>query len=427
MPMRVCPKCRAQYPTEDRFCRNDQHVLAEPIDIQRIGTQVGNYFLLSILGRGGMGTVYSGEHVYIGKKVAVKVLHQRFAKYDEAIQRFLREARAASSINHPNIVDVTDFGPMPDSGVFFVMEHLEGTSLEDLIEAGGAIPLHRGLNIANQIALALAMAHDKGVIHRDLKPENIMLIEKPGRREIVRTVRTRSPNDTSPRSKFVVEREKKYDFVKLLDFGIAKVLATHGEHVPGQTMQGAVFGTPEYMSPEAARGEEVDHRADIYSLGVILFDMLTGRPPFEAEAASDVLKMQIERPAPSPRKANPNVEITDAAEALILRAMSKHPADRHQSMDEFRDELQYCYGSIAFKRNAAQLLGEAALGVEGRGKRLTDELSEWMNSDDEPRLNMEQARMLAMANAADRTLRDSLPPDEQERLARAVDDALDDE
>ncbi len=424
--MRVCPRCRAEYPAQERFCTTDQSVLVEQIDVDRIGTQVGNYFLLDILGRGGMGTVYSGEHVYIGKKVAVKVLHHRFAKYEEAIQRFLREARAASSINHPNIVDVTDFGPMPDSGVFFVMEYLQGKSLEDMIEQLGPIPLHRALNVANQISLALAAAHDKGVIHRDLKPENIMLIERPGRRELVRTIENKADDDT-PTARYVVEKEQKYDFVKLLDFGIAKVLASQGEHQPGQTMQGAVFGTPEYMSPEAARGDEVDHRADIYSVGVILFDMLVGRPPFEAQAAAEVLAMQINQPTPSPRKANPHVEITENAEALILRAMSKDPKKRHQSMDEFRDELQACYGTIAFKRNASAVLGDdSVVGVEGRAKRLTDELDEWLNSD-QPQLTPEDARVMAMVNAAEQSFSEAMSPEEQERVAAALDAALDDE
>lgn len=421
--MRVCPRCRAEYSGSERFCSRDQNVLVEQVDIDRIGTQVGNYFLLDILGRGGMGTVYSGEHVYIGKKVAVKVLHHRFAKYEEAIQRFLREARAASSINHPNIVDVTDFGPLPDGGVFFVMEYLEGTSLEDMIEREGPIPLHRALNIANQIALALAAAHDQGIVHRDLKPENIMLIERPGRREIVRTL----PEGGNGPPRYVVEKEKKYDFVKLLDFGIAKVLAVQGENLPGQTMQGAVFGTPEYMSPEAARGDPVDHRADIYSLGVILFDMLCGRPPFEAEAAADVLSMQIHNPAPSPRATNPHVEITEAAEALIFKAMAKDPAQRHQSMDEFREELQFCYGSIAFKRHAAAIVGDTPPGPQSRQKRLTDELSEWMADAEQPRLSPEEARMVAIVNAAEQVFAEALPPEEQERLADALDRALEDD
>jgi serine/threonine-protein kinase len=289
-----------------------------------------------------------------------------------------------------------------------------------MIEARGPLPLHRALNIANQMALALAVAHDKGVIHRDLKPENIMLIERPGRRQLVRSVPGRGDE------KFVVEREEKYDFVKLLDFGIAKVLATHGEHVPGQTMQGAVFGTPEYMSPEAARGDEVDHRADIYSVGVILFDMLVGRPPFEAQAAAEVLAMQINRPTPSPRKTNPHVEITEGAEQLILCAMQKDPALRHQSMDEFRDELQSCYGSVAFKRNARAQVGADARGPEGRTRPLTDELDEWLHADS-PQLSRDDAELMAIVKAAEKTFSQEMSPEEQERVAAALDAALDDD
>lgn len=364
----------------------------------RIGTTVGNYHLGEILGRGGMGTVYAGEHIYIGRKVAVKVLHQRFAKYEEAVQRFLREARAASSINHPNIVDVTDFGPMPESGVYFVMEYLQGQSLEDIIEVQGAIPLHRALNVANQIALALAAAHETGIIHRDLKPDNIMLIRKPGRRDLVRTL----PDAVGGAgSRFVVEREPEYDFVKVLDFGIAKVITPDDVSV-GQTLQGAVFGTPEYMSPEAARGDEVDLRADIYSLGVILFDMLTGHPPFEADAAAEVLNMHINAAPPLARDSAPGIEITELAERLIFRTMAKDPAERYQSMDALRADLQRCYGSVAYKRNAASIPGVMSRGREARARRLTEELDEWLQSD-QSRLSVEEVRAIAAAAWRDRT------------------------
>src|SRR5678816_90625 len=183
------------------------------------------------------------DSIYIKKPVAVKVLHAQFARYQEAIHRFLREARAATSINHPNIVDVTDFGILADGPVYFVMEYLDGKSLEDLIEKEGAVELHRALNIANQIALALDAAHAVGVIHRDLKPDNIMLLKRPGRRDLVRML---------PDQNWITEREESYDFVKVLDFGIAKVLVQ--DELMAETVQGAVFGTPEYMSPEAARG-----------------------------------------------------------------------------------------------------------------------------------------------------------------------------
>jgi serine/threonine protein kinase len=417
--MRVCPRCRTRFPTGERFCLNDSAVLVEEFDMARIGTTVGSYYLDQILGRGGMGTVYSGEHIYIRKRVAVKILHAQFAKYQEAVNRFLREARAASSINHPNIVDVTDFGPMPDGGVFFVMEYLDGTSLEDAIEREGALELHRGLNVGNQIALALEAAHEKGIIHRDLKPDNIMLLARPGRRDLVRMVDEADPLG------YVTEREPSYDFVKVLDFGIAKVL-TPDELGAHETLQGAVFGTPEYMSPEAARGEDVDHRSDVYSLGVILFDMLTGRPPFEAQAANDVLAMQVNQLPPSPREFAPHREITERAERLILKALAKDPARRHQNMAEFRDELQQSYGTVAYKRNA-NAPGVVPAGKEARRKRLTEELDDWLQSDNSS-MSIEQARMLAMIEhaeaPAEAATSRSLSHADEQRLASALDKAL---
>jgi serine/threonine-protein kinase len=250
------------------------------------------------------------------------------------------------------------------------------------------------------MSLALAAAHDKGIIHRDLKPDNIMLIRRPGRRELVRQIETRGS------TKYVVEKEGEYDFVKILDFGIAKVL-TPDEHGPKQTLAGAVFGTPEYMSPEAARGEEVDERADIYSAAVILFDMITGRPPFEAQAAAEVLAMQINEPPPPARSIAPGLEITEAAERLILRCMSKNPDDRLQSMDAFRDELQECYGSVAFRRNHRST-HLPPTGKFNRKRRLTEELDEWLHGSGQG-LSLEEARALALAEAARDQMFDDSP------------------
>jgi serine/threonine-protein kinase len=391
----------------------------------RLGTLVGNYRLDKILGRGGMGTVYSGEHVYIKKPVAVKVLHPQFARYTEAVNRFLREARAASSINHPNIVDVTDFGLLGDGLVYFVMEFLDGKSLEDVIEREGAVELHRAINIANQMALALEAAHDQGVIHRDLKPDNVMLLARPGRRDLVRLA-TGDPHGPGGSSGMIEQpvtvKESTWDFVKLLDFGIAKVLIP--DELTAETVQGAVFGTPEYMSPEAARGEDVDHRADIYSLGVILFDMLTGRPPFEAQAANEVLQMQIHRPPPSPREFAPHREITEAAEKVILKAMQKDASRRYQNMGELRIDLQNAYGSISFRRHAVGLPGR---GKDPRQKRLTEEIEDWMQSDSSG-MSLEQAKMLALVEQADKAFSgEALSPADAENLANALDRALDDD
>ena len=365
--MRICPLCRAGYPDDEELCRRDVSRLVEPGDLARIGTTIGGYHLRDIVGRGGMGIVYIGEHPRLGARAAVKVLDPRLARDRDAVERFLREARAASSIHHPNIVDVTDFGAMPDGSAYFAMEYLDGTSLEDRIERRGALPLHDGLNVANQLGLALAAAHDAGIVHCDLKPENIMLIPRRGRRQLVRRIAANLDDDGAGAMRaagFVIEKEREYDFVKILDFGIAKVARGEGEFHAGTRGEArgsapisadARYGTPEYMSPEAARGEEVDHRSDIYSTGVILFDMLTGRPPFEAAAAADVLAMQMNRMPPSPREIAPHLEITEAAERLIFKAMAKQPDRRHQSMAEFRDELEHCYGSVLYKRHASGL------------------------------------------------------------------------
>lgn len=414
--MKVCPRCLTRFPTSERFCLHDSAVLVEEEDIARLGKQMGNYRLDRILGRGGMGTVYSGEHIYIKKPVAVKVLHPQFARYQEAIHRFLREARAASAINHPNIVDVTDFGILQEGPVYFVMEFLEGTSLEDLIEKDGAVELHRALNIANQMALALEAAHDQGVIHRDLKPDNIMLLKRPGRRDLVRMV---------PGQNWITEREESYDFVKILDFGIAKTLIA--DELSAETVQGAVFGTPEYMSPEAARGEEVDHRADVYSLGVILFDMLCGRPPFEAQQSSDVLAMHIHNAPPSPREYAPHREITEMAEQTILKAMQKNPAHRYQSMGEFRKDLEGAYGSIMYRRHGAPVAGIQPLGQDSRKKRLTEEIDEWIASDASS-ISIEDAKMMALVETAEKSFAPAaVSAREAERLATALDRAFEDD
>jgi serine/threonine-protein kinase len=417
--LKVCPRCFTRFPDGERFCLHDSAVLVEEEDIARLGTSIGNYRLDKILGRGGMGTVYAGEHIYIKRPVAVKILHPQFAKYQEAIHRFLREARAATSINHANIVDVTDFGILAEGPVYFVMEYLEGKSLEDLIEKEGAVELHRALNIANQIALALEAAHGTGVIHRDLKPDNIMLLKRPGRRDLVRM----APDQGS----WITEREESYDFVKVLDFGIAKVMVA--DELMADTVQGAVFGTPEYMSPEAARGEDVDHRADVYSLGVILFDMLCGRPPFEAPQSSEVLSMHIHTPPPSPREFAPHREITEMAEGVILKAMQKDPGKRYQDMVEMRRDLANAYGSISYRRNAAPSTGLPRVDESARApkKRLTEELDEWITSDGSG-MSVEQARMMSLVETAEKAFTPtSMSPVEAERLANALDRALDDD
>ena len=310
----------------------------------RAGTTVGKYKLHEIIGRGGMGVVYRGEHVYIGKEVAVKILHDGYGGRDESIKRFLREARAASLINHPNIVDVTDFGKSSDGTVFFVMEYLQGEPLDAVLSRDRRLDLLRAITIVNQAAGALGAAHSKGIVHRDLKPENMMLTPREGRRELIRQFIDEQGMHT------VSEREKGFDFVKILDFGVAKV--RDPEASEGRvTQQGVVFGTPEYMAPETARVGISDPRTDVWALGVIFYEMLTGMVPFAGDTAVDVMLKVVSEPVIPPRTRAPGIEITAEAEQLIMRALAKDPRQRQQSMEELYDELQRCYGSVRYRRS----------------------------------------------------------------------------
>jgi len=226
-----------------------------------VGQTVGNYDITAKLGEGGMGTVFLAEHPVIGSKVALKAILPQFARSAEVFSRFVNEAKAVNQIGHDHIIDITDFGITPAGDYYFMMEYLEGQGLGEAISRDGAFAPARALNIAIQIADALDASHAHGIIHRDLKPENIFLKIHDG-----------------------VE-----DFVKVLDFGLAKL--THGDDsVTRHSRVGCVMGTPHYMSPEQCEGKaDVDHRADVYALGVILFEMLTGKIPFGGAACGEIL------------------------------------------------------------------------------------------------------------------------------------------
>ena len=272
-----------------------------------IGTTIGNYRVSSKLGEGGMGAVYLAEHPLIGKKVALKVLHEEYSANQEVVTRFFTEAKAVNDIGHPNIVDIIDYGRAQIGGgpafVYFFMEFLAGKSLSEAI-AAGAMPVDRALKIAIQVADALSASHKKGIIHRDLKPDNVVL----------------------------VERGQEKDFVKVLDFGIAKL--TGGSTGSTRTRTGMVMGTPAYMSPEQCEGKgNMDHRTDVYALGVVLFEMITGRVPFTGQGYGEVLVQHLT--VVPPRPTTIRAEIPPHIENVILKALEKKRENRYESMDDF--------------------------------------------------------------------------------------------
>jgi serine/threonine-protein kinase len=264
------------------------------------------YKIDELLGEGGMGVVYGATHVLIGKRVALKVLRRDHAKDHEAISRFMREAQLASAIKHPNVVDLSDFGQLSDGRVYYVMERLDGRSLADRVDHDGPLPPDAALRVAIEIAKGLAAAHRHGIVHRDLKPDNV----------------------------FLCDVDEGDPVAKLFDFGIARAADSR------LTRPGAVLGTPEYMSPEQATGVPVDGRADLYALGVILMELLTGQVPFATPDLVELIRMQMTVTAPKLSEVAPALSYLGQTEALIENLLRKDPADRVATAEEVIARLQ---------------------------------------------------------------------------------------
>jgi tRNA A-37 threonylcarbamoyl transferase component Bud32/tetratricopeptide (TPR) repeat protein len=297
------------------------------------------YRVLAPLGRGGMGAVYRVEHVMLKKELALKFLLAELGRLDEIARRFEREAEAAARLDHPNIVAVTDFGRTADGMLFLVMELLQGQSLTDVIRPGGVgrpLGVERALHIERQILRALEHAHGSGIVHRDLKPDNVMIITRDGERDVV----------------------------KLLDFGIAKMTAPDesGGHEPGEalTQAGVVFGTPEYLSPEQAMGEDADRRADLYSAGVVLYEMLTGKRPFDAPSKVAIVSMHLTQKAMPVTQAAPGAGVPKWLERVVERAMAKKRDERYATAQAFLQALDWSGPSLGMP----VVPGGAALGFE---------------------------------------------------------------
>jgi hypothetical protein len=320
------------------MCPNDGTVLEIGATVDaRLGTLLdGKYKLEAPLGEGGMGTVYRATHLMLDKPVALKVIKGDPGRSPDVVRRFQREARAASNLNHPNIAAAYDLGQASDGTLYIAMELVRGHSLKEVIRTSGPLEAPRIGRILRQVASALAVAHRNGIIHRDLKPQNIMLATEPDGSEIA----------------------------KLLDFGIAK---TFDEHATQLTATGFVIGTPQYMSPEQAAGRPIDARSDLYSLGIIMFEMLVGEVPFNDPSTPALLVKHLTEPAPVPSRRRPDLHITPELEAVALRCMEKDPAARYQSAEEFAAALNGALGTTGTGVRAAADLNAATVIVPPPG------------------------------------------------------------
>jgi serine/threonine-protein kinase len=354
-----CPTCGRQYSADFKFCPEDESALqADPtiggkpaVDPLVGHTLDDKYRLEEQLGIGGMGTVYRARHLLIDRPVAVKVLNQRFVEDEAARTRFRREARAAGRLQHANAVTVTDFGESHDGYVYLVMELLEGRTLREVLAKEAPLDIARSVSLMLQIAAAVSAAHDAGIIHRDLKPANI----------------------------FIVQRADVPAVVKVLDFGIAKLAAESLDDDEPMTLTqvGAMIGTPRYMSPEQCDGLDLTPAADVYSLGCILYEMLTGTVPFSGSTPLAIAMKQISDTPRSPREFVSTIPV--ALERVVLHTLEKRPENRPANAAEFSKELLataerlgYEHAAITSSPNLAAL---RSVGTESPSGRLVIDIS----------------------------------------------------
>jgi len=334
---KVCLRCGSKFLSEAGYCPHDgsplvtDHEIPDPL----LGTVLLEQFRIDAqIGTGGMGTVYRAHQTTVGRNVAIKVLRQELARDGQAVLRFEREARLAIALDHPNLVRVFLSGRLADGRLYIVMELLEGRSLAEELEKLGPPALDRAVILLMKLCAGLGAVHAAGVVHRDIKPENV----------------------------YLVRRGRDDDFVKLVDFGIARVLQAEGDATT--TQSGRVFGTATYISPEAATGEGTDHRSDIYSLGVLAYQLLTGELPFEGTTAGAILMQHVHREPPPLRSKGRGAQVPDELAMVVMRALRKDPDMRQQTLAEFLDSLAEAAGRAGLLNDARTLLLGTVWGDE---------------------------------------------------------------
>ncbi|MGC4121290.1 MAG: protein kinase [Myxococcales bacterium] len=327
----LCPNCGVEFPPGANFCPRCTTADPKPVKDAMCGRVVGErYRILRKLGQGGMGVVYEAEHVGVGQKVAIKFLHATFSGDAEVARRFHNEAKSYAQIVHPHAVQLHDFGRDADGNLYICMEYLEGCDLKRTLAREGRLPVKDALDVVQQVADVLGTAHARGIVHRDLKPENLML-----------------------------SRELRGYHVKVLDFGLARL----ADSATGMTAPGMVCGTPRYMAPEQSEGLPLDHRVDIYALGLVLFETLTGTHPFDAPSISETLRLQRTAPVPHLWESAPELRL-ERVDAAIQRATAKRPDARFGSMLDFvrafSDDVASVTGNPAIAPTAEDVAATSA-------------------------------------------------------------------
>ena len=377
-----CLRCGSKFGSEAEYCPHDGTLLSE--DEELVDPLIGELLLEQFrveeqIGVGGMGTVYRAHQTTVGRDVAIKVLRPELARDEQAVVRFEREARLTTALDHPNLVRVFLSGRLPDGRLYIVMELLEGRSLADELEVHGPPSIERAIIMIMKLCAGLGAVHEAGIVHRDIKPENV----------------------------YLVQRGRDHDFVKLVDFGVARVLDGVG---PTTTQSGRVFGTAAYISPEAATGEDTDHRSDIYSLGVLSYLLLSGELPFEATSVASVLMKHVHEPPPLLQTRGVGARVPPEVAEVVMCSLSKDPATRQQTLAEFVNSIAEGAGNAGLLNDARRLLLGTIWGddLAAPGSYLAALLSASKPPSVPPALDDTQ-RALVQRDAADDALLSSAP------------------